>query len=383
MAPLDQPELAADVALRLAGATDTEVDQVVTDALSALALAADADRAYVTIFYFDGTFENSHEWTASGIIPHRAAITNLSVDEFPYSYGRAATNQVVYAHTLADLPPEAVAEFESFSAFGVKTWLEVPVMVDGKLLGTVGFNHMRHPHEWDQESIDRVRLVARAIGVALTRRTANEQVRRSLESAERANRAKDDLIAHASHELRTPLHAVLGFAEILELDGVEHEALVQIRENGRLLLTMIDDLLELGRIGSINTGASEREALASIVERVVENLLPVAHVQQTALQFAADVAADIEVGAVLRLQQVVHCVASAAILAAGPAGAIDVTQSTGATGTLVSFACSGPSHRAPVGVGLALARSLAAAIDATVEVTESDSGVRLDVVIAP
>ncbi len=383
MAPLDTPELAAEVALRLAGATDSEVDQVVTDALRALALAADADRAYVTIFYFDGTFENSHEWTASGIIPHRAAITNLSVDQFPYSHGLASTNRVVYAHTLDDLPPEAVAEFESFSAFRVKTWLEVPVMVDGQLLGTVGFNHMRHAHAWDDESIDRVRLVARAIGVALTRRTANEQVRRSLEAAERANRAKDDLIAHASHELRTPLHAVLGFAEILELDGVEHEALVQIRENGRLLLTMIDDLLELGRIASNDAGAGEREALVSVVGRVVANLVPVARVQQTALQFDAAASADVEVGAVLRLQQVVHCVASAAILAAGPAGAITVSVSTGSAGSAVRFYCSGPSHRAPVGIGLALARSLAAAIDTTVEVTESDSGVRLDVVIAP
>ena len=383
MAPLDTPELAAEVALRLAGATDSEVDGVVTDALRALALAADADRAYVTIFYFDGTFENSHEWTASGIIPHRAAITNLSVDQFPYSHGLASANRVVYAHTLADLPPEAVAEFESFSAFGVKTWLEVPVMVDGQLLGTVGFNHMRHAHLWDEESIDRVRLVARAIGVALTRRTANEQVRRSLESAERANRAKDDLIAHASHELRTPLHAVLGFAEILELDGVEHEALVQIRENGRLLLTMIDDLLELGRIAADDAGAGGREALASVVGRVVANLVPVAQVQQTELHFDAATSPDVEVGAVLRLQQVVHCVASAAILAAGPSGAITVSMRVGSAGSAVRFDCAGPSHRAPVGIGLALARSLAAAIDTTVEVTESDSGVRLDVVIAP
>lgn len=382
MAPLDTPELAAEVALRLAGATDSEVDQVVTDALRALALAADADRAYVTIFYFDGTFENSHEWTASGIIPHRAAITNLSTDQFPYSYGLASANRVVYAHTLDDLPPEAVAEFESFSAFGVKTWLEVPVMVDGQLLGTVGFNHMRHAHEWDDESIDRVRLVARAIGVALTRRTANEQVQRSLESAERANRAKDDLIAHASHELRTPLHAVLGFAEILELDGVDHEALVQIRENGRLLLTMIDDLLELGRIASADAGAGDRDPLAAVVSRVVDNLVPVAQVQQTALRFDVAASASVDVGSVLRLQQVVHCVASAAVLAAGPTGSIDVAVSVDAAGPSVRFDCSGPNHRLPVGIGLALARSLATAIGASIEVSESSAGVRLDVLVA-
>lgn len=207
-------------------------------------------------------------------------------------------------------------------------------------------------------------------------------MRRSRDAAERANRAKDDLIAHASHELRTPLHAVLGFAEILELDGVEHEALVQIRENGRLLLTMIDDLLELGRISADDAATQDREEFGAVVQRVVANLLPIAAVQQTALEFDAASAPAVLMRSPLRLQQVLHCVASAALLSAGAAGHVDVSLTISAEGPDVRFVCSGVNRRAPIGLGLALARSLAAAMSATVHIAEDDRVVTLGVSVS-
>jgi signal transduction histidine kinase len=372
-------DLAADLALRLAGATDREVDEVITEGLRVLAQAADADRAYVTAFSLDRTLRNSHEWTSAGALPHRAVIADLSVDQYPYSYGLACANEVLYAHTLEDLPPEAGAEYASFAAFGVKTWLEVPVMVDGQLLGAVGFNHTRSTYAWDDESIARVRLVARAIGVALIRRTANEHVQRSLAAAEQANRAREELYAQASHELRTPLHAVLGFAEILELDGVKHDALDQIQENGRLLLTMIDDLLELGRLATHHADVNGDEPLLDVVQRVADNLLPVAAAQHTELHFDDEPAIGTVVSNSLRWHQVIHCVNSAAILAAGAHGSIAISYLRHDQGDVVRFTCAGPNHRAPLGVGLALARSMAGSIGASVDVTTAPDSVVLDV----
>ena len=72
------------------------------------------------------------------------------------------------------------------------------------------------------------------------------------ESAEEANRLKDEFIAALSHELRTPLQPILGWTEVLRrhgrLDEVTSQALEAIRRNIRQQVRLVDDLLDLSRI---------------------------------------------------------------------------------------------------------------------------------------
>ncbi|RYZ76664.1 MAG: hybrid sensor histidine kinase/response regulator [Proteobacteria bacterium] len=72
------------------------------------------------------------------------------------------------------------------------------------------------------------------------------------EEAEAADLAKTRFLANMSHEVRTPLSAVLGFADILsqtDLSNREREEyLASISRNGKLLLRIIDDVLDLSSI---------------------------------------------------------------------------------------------------------------------------------------
>ena len=69
--------------------------------------------------------------------------------------------------------------------------------------------------------------------------------------ADAANLAKSAFLSRMSHELRTPLNAVLGFGQLLELNGLDpdgRDAVDHILKAGRHLLALIDDVLDLSRI---------------------------------------------------------------------------------------------------------------------------------------
>jgi signal transduction histidine kinase len=63
-------------------------------------------------------------------------------------------------------------------------------------------------------------------------------------------------LSRASYELRTPLHAILGFGQLLALDSLnesQRHSVEQIIAGGRHLLSLVEDLLDLSRVGELST----------------------------------------------------------------------------------------------------------------------------------
>jgi two-component system cell cycle sensor histidine kinase PleC len=82
-----------------------------------------------------------------------------------------------------------------------------------------------------------------------------EALREASRRAGAANLAKSQFLANMSHELRSPLNAIIGFAEMIELQifgslgSPKYEEYIRdIRESGRHLLALINDILDLSKI---------------------------------------------------------------------------------------------------------------------------------------
>lgn len=81
-----------------------------------------------------------------------------------------------------------------------------------------------------------------------------EELTAKNEQLERVNRRKSEFLANMSHELRTPLNSIIGYTELVingvygPLDNRLADRLEKVRGNGKSLLTLINDVLDLSKI---------------------------------------------------------------------------------------------------------------------------------------
>ncbi|HEX5972485.1 MAG TPA: ATP-binding protein [Gemmatimonadaceae bacterium] len=89
----------------------------------------------------------------------------------------------------------------------------------------------------------------------ITDRRALEHERLARTQAEAGSEAKSEFLALMSHELRTPLNAVIGYAELLSVDGAEpissaqHAKLARILASAKHLRDLVDQMLDLAEAG--------------------------------------------------------------------------------------------------------------------------------------
>lgn len=165
----------------------------------------------------------------------------------------------------------------------------------------------------------------------VTRDLALQEAALERDVAAQANRAKSEFLARMSHELRTPLNGIIGFSRLLAsdrhrpLDAEQSRRVELIESSGQLLLTLIDEVLDIARIEAgrldLNLGPVP---LAPLLQRAVAALEPMMRARGvTALidcPLDSAVCADSS-----RLEQVMYNLLSNAVKYNRPGGHITVS----------------------------------------------------------
>jgi signal transduction histidine kinase len=121
------------------------------------------------------------------------------------------------------------------------------------------------------------------------------------EQLEAASRHKSEFLANTSHELRTPLNAILGYTELV-LDDIYgdvpekiREVLERVQSNGRHLLGLINDVLDLSKIeaGQLSLSIS-KYSMREVVQTVIA--ATEALVAEKKLTFTRTIADDLPTG---------------------------------------------------------------------------------------
>ena len=122
--------------------------------------------------------------------------------------------------------------------------------------------------------------------VDLSDRTGEHQtmlaVEAALEVAEKASKAKTDFLSNMSHDIRTPMNAIIGITTLMKNELHEPDKLAEhlekLESSGRLLLGIINDILDMSRIESGKTTLNiEQMDLLQQIEQVESVISEQAH----------------------------------------------------------------------------------------------------------
>jgi len=120
------------------------------------------------------------------------------------------------------------------------------------------------------------------------RKIYENEISNAKADAERANTAKSEFLSRMSHELRTPMNSILGFAQLMEmgeLSATQKEDVTHILKSGKLLLGLINEVLELSKIEAGKLSISlEPVQLKIIIRETIDVIRPIATLHSVTIE---------------------------------------------------------------------------------------------------
>lgn len=210
--------------------------------------------------------------------------------------GRTALlGQIVHLPDCLADPEYAWAESQRLGGF--RTMLGVPLRREGIPIGVMAMTRAKIEPFTDKQ-IELMTTFADQAVIAIENVRLFDEIQDKSRQLAEASQHKSQFLANMSHELRTPLNAILGYTELI-IDGIYGETpekaqavLKRVERNGKHLLGLINDVLDLSKIeaGQLKLSLADY-SIKDVVNNVVSAVEPLATKKK--LNFRVDVRPDI------------------------------------------------------------------------------------------
>jgi signal transduction histidine kinase len=155
--------------------------------------------------------------------------------------------------------------------------LALPLVAGDRVLGVLDVQDDQ-PGRFDQSDLNVFSTLAGQVATALQNADYFEEIQQSAERLREVDRLKSEFLANMSHELRTPLNSILGYTEVMlmglngDLDPETITDVQAIYDNGKHLLRLINDILDLAKIEAERLTLNiEDVEIAPLLEEVKTN----------------------------------------------------------------------------------------------------------------
>ena len=187
--------------------------------------------------------------TDPGLMAELAA-TRIHIDET--FIGRAARRVAASSQRISrsSLP---IPTWRSSAAAGWRSLLAIPLQWEQEIIGAL-LVRRKVTGAFPSRTVDLLETLASQSAVAIHNARTFRALQQSSRRLEVASRHKSEFLASMSHELRTPLNAIIGFSDVLlermfgDLNERQDEYLRDIRDSGRHLLALINEILDLSKV---------------------------------------------------------------------------------------------------------------------------------------
>ena len=235
--------LLASLSTRLFLAPANRLEGAIEGVFGDIAAAVGADRIAVIRHNEGGTLTAVHEWTAVGIEGRAAADFEVPLDDFTWSTSVMLRHEWLCVEDVDTIGSEAQAEQQYFQRNGVRSFVQVPMVVGGAVIGRLSVESTRRSISWDDETADAVRQLVGMLGSVLIQSEAVIVAQGAREQVDRVDWSNYESISRLSCELRISLDSALGFAEIMRSDAKRSAADVDALERISRLLNDMDGQL--------------------------------------------------------------------------------------------------------------------------------------------
>ena len=154
-----------------------EIPDVINWCLAEVGVALGADRAYLLSFDHEHRCETMvHEWAAPGIEPELGIYESVSWDLVPAATERNNSSWVSAVADVSKLGDEWATDREFFERSGLRSILELPVVIDGEPVGGLGFDWITHLAEWTEDDLTLMGMLASSMAQLLGREVAEHEL---------------------------------------------------------------------------------------------------------------------------------------------------------------------------------------------------------------
>ena len=227
-----------------------------------------------------------------------------AVREHPVQLGDTLVGQCAQRREAVQIADLAEAEahpiFDVLRRAGVRALLAVPLLHQDRAIGAL-LVRRRRPGAFSPEIVNLLQQFATQSSLAIYNARLFREIEQKSHQLEVASQHKSQFLANMSHELRTPLNAILGYTELMhdglygELPTKTRDVLERVQKNGKHLLGLINDVLDLSKIEAGQLVLSLDEySMKDVVQTVVSATESLAAAKKLPLK--VDISDDLPAG---------------------------------------------------------------------------------------